>query len=192
MNMRLFGIVLPIILLNCCAPGGREAGSKFTASLSQAVTSMKDSTRLWHALCVPSSAITPAMLQEAREHCASADAVSDHLLKVTCTGTQLDALAALTWIEHIDLDPEHKFDLALRSRVRKLQHEQSQSAFDVLGKCAKAISPELKSKLDSSGARLTTTIADVFTAEVTLTSLYALAGLEEVTLLQLSETRDPK
>ena len=192
MNMRLFSIVLPALMFFCCSREAGEPSAKYTASLTKAIAVSQDSESVFHVLCIPSKVITEQMRSEVSEKTKRSEFVDEHLLKVECTDVQLRLLASLDWIERIDVDPEYKFDMQLRRRVQQLRRSDKKESFAVLGKCSKAISPELKEVLKGSGAQIGATVGDIFTAEVTLSTLYSLAAVNEVTLLQLSQTGNIK
>lgn len=192
MILRLIGVVLTALTLCACSQPSGEPAAKFTSSLKKSVEAHADTQTLFSVLCIPTRPITADMRGEALAHAREADALGDHLLRASVTGGQLRALAALDWIARVDLDPENKFDLPLRTAVQRARRGGGQARLDVLGKCGRAISPEIKKGLQETGARIGSVIGDMFTADADLAALYALAALDDVTLLQLSQTRDTR
>ncbi|MDH7516121.1 MAG: hypothetical protein QHI48_09635 [Bacteroidota bacterium] len=187
MALRIFPCVMAVVLLAGCSYPGNPR-EKCTASLLKAMTAKYDTAMRYHVVAVLSKSIERPMEEQVRA--LGMDPVSPHptILKAVGTPLQIDALASLDWVERLDMDPEYKFDAALRAYIARAKRENDIQLFRVLGRCARPVSDEIRKDLEQTGARILNVIGDVFTAELTLPVLYHLAGLEVVILLQLTQT----
>jgi len=101
-------------------------------------------------------------------------------------------LEQFTWIHHVIEDPSEKFDAPLKMKIRSITSGNGEEYIGILGRFSKEITPEIKQNLTDTGARIGTTTGSIFTAKCDVTSLYTLAALHGVTLLQLSRTTELK
>jgi hypothetical protein len=86
---------------------------------------------------------------------------------------------------------ESKCDASLRLRVEGLVHSAPDSLLDVLGRASGAIDDARRGKLEHAGARLGSVTEDMFTARIPVKQIGAVAVLDFVTSLTLSQTREP-
>ncbi len=187
MKAQVALLAVPVFLALACSTSSSDPSEKMTASLSRALkASAADTAAAHHVIGIPSRAITGEMENDVRKLGVSAFVHTDHLLKTRATSSQVAALASLDWMERLDLDPEHKFDVSLRMRIEQMKRSNSRERLDVIGRCSAAIPESGRRELEESGAKIRTVIGDIFTAETDLRSLYKLAGLDAVTAIQLA------
>ena len=84
-----------------------------------------------------------------------------------------------------------KCDAPLRLQMEALAKTDADSVLGVLGRTAGAIDDARRRKLEDAGARLGTVTNDLFTARVPVRRMGHVAGLDFVSSLELSQTREP-
>ena len=187
MNPLSCGVVFAVVLLCCCATPQKERDQKFTGSLSTALSSKRDTAARLHVVGIATRPLDAQMESEVRAAGLEMSLVNEHLLRATGTPAQVRAFASFEWIEKIDLDPEHKFDPSLKLKISQLRRAESKERISVIGKCAKPISADFRKELEATGANIGSAIGDIFTAEVSVRELYALAALDAVSFFQLAQ-----
>jgi hypothetical protein len=83
-----------------------------------------------------------------------------------------------------------KLDTELRTELKESQTKDSE-VIGFFGKCNNEITQEMKDKINSTGAKIETTIKDIFTASGTLGQIVEVAKLDFIKSLEKSKQSFP-
>jgi hypothetical protein len=84
-----------------------------------------------------------------------------------------------------------KFDAPLRQKLATLQETGQTEEFSIMGRCSTPIDGAMRQALVDAGGEVVTMTGDIFTARVSSDDVFAVAALEFVTQVQLSQMSSP-
>ena len=86
---------------------------------------------------------------------------------------------------------EGKLDAPLRQKLETLLKEDRVETLAVLGRCSEPVTDDLSRRISTTGAEVQSTTGDIFAARLSSDRIVALAKLDFVQRLELSQTSAP-